>query len=70
MNRTKETNCSFCFRAIMVGISDPAPPKADDDVGWNELLDQPTGFGHKEDCDWVVNRAFQDKPAYRTGFRD
>jgi hypothetical protein len=65
-----EATCGFCFRAIMVHRSDPKPPKPDNDAGWDELLDQPTGFGHREDCDWVINKAFQGKPAYRTGFRD
>ncbi len=70
MPKTKETTCGFCFRKIVVNVSNPQPPKTDDDAGWDELLDQPTGFGHKEDCDWVVNRAFQSRPAYRRGFRE
>ncbi len=65
-----ESTCSFCFRKVMVNRSNSRPPKVDDDAGWDELLEQPVGYGHKEDCPWVVNRAYQNKPAYKQGFRE
>jgi len=54
----------------MVNLSDPSPPKANDDQGWADLNDQPAGFGHKEDCEWLTNRAYQMKDAYKQGYRE
>jgi len=46
------------------------PPKPNDRAGWTELLEQPTGYGHKQDCEWVATKAFQSTPLFRRRWQD
>ena len=54
MESKRDAICSFCFRHVKVVDEDHIPPPESEE--WLEIEEE---FGHKDDCEWVANRAYQ-----------
>ena len=54
MESKRKAVCTFCYRHIKVVDEDHIPPPESEE--WIEIEEE---FGHKDDCEWVINRAYQ-----------